>query len=138
MKVEMYFLSLSLLLISSMVTACPMKIVNDGSTPIFVSDMHSRNALLLPAGKSGMINPTVKGFKRLYTKEKLRFYVPVTNKQKYYASYEMTESYCSDEVPTIKLSDVKKWVDTPSKRFSATFYKHEKGAAHNHDHGHAH
>jgi len=119
--VNNYMLLFVMVTVNTSVVTCPMRIVNDGMDPIFVTDIHSKQALYLAPGNSGVIDPGVHGLFKWFGKEHLRIYVPGIEKNVFHGTYELTEHRCVKHETTITFSQVKEWVHTPSKRFSARF-----------------
>lgn len=118
---------------ASLMNACPMKIVNDGIEPIFISDMNSKQGLLLLPGHSGFIDPMIQGWFKWFKKERLRIYVPSNQQGNFHGAYVLMEHYCSPQTTRITFSEIKEWAMQRSERFSVTFdeYKPKEAQKHN-------
>jgi len=113
--------------------ACPMTIKNDGTSQIVIVDPNGTQAIRLQPGSSQIIDPAITSFPQKYLKwlgykEILNFYVENKDKPNtFYLKYQMTEHYCA-ESETFTLSDIIKFIDNPTDRFSVKQFEKKRGA----------
>jgi len=117
--------------------ACPFMITNDSDNPLIVTD-NDKQAVYIKPQETKTIDPTFHGWiaQYLFT-EKLNFYIE-DNPGEFYLKYQLLEYYCVPdwkEKNQFTLSDIKKFIDNPTKRLKVTqFEKPKKEPSHNHAH----
>ena len=116
--------------------ACPFMITNDSGSPIIITD-NDKQAVYIKPQETKTIDPTIQGWiAQYFFTEKLNFYIEYKPGE-FYFKYQLLEYYCVPdwkEKNQFTLSDIKKFIDNPTKRLKVNqFEKPEK-----HDHKHSH
>ncbi len=121
---------------SSLLSSCPMTIVNDSEDELVVVDPYNHQMLVLKKGKSGDIDPSIPGLWYYFYSEKLDFYFPLEGKPgDLYRKYELVEKYCVDEQTKLSFTDIEKLAAKPTDRFTVNqFTKPSPHKTHTHNH----
>jgi len=114
--------------------ACPFTIVNDGPTPIIVTDPYGQTAVYIKKGQSRVIDPTIHSLWKYVYNEKLDFYIPLDDNT-FYKKYRLSEAYCVSTADNeLLFGDLGALLKKPTDRLSVTSY--EKPKLNGHDHSH--
>ena len=117
----------------SIMKSCPMSIYNNLKTKVFIVDPHGTTAIYIKSGKYKIIDPTVHGWKKYFLKEKLNIYLENDNGE-FLHRYQLIEKFCTKEETKLSLTDIKGFIEKPTKRFTTKVYEETNDIVHVHSH----
>lgn len=109
---------LFLILIFKNLAGCPYQILNDLDTPIIIVNPNSWGKIYYIEPKQKVeVNSAISNRLISWVKyESLDFYLP-KEKGEYQKQYSLIEKYCSNEITTLALSEIKQMSKYPTDRF---------------------
>jgi len=107
--------------------ACPFVINNNTKTEILIVDPYNKQALYINPQNEAEIDPSISGWQYYFYHEKLDIYVPQKNNSGlFYRRYQLVEKYCTAEKTKLTLSDIVRFINKPTDRFTTSeFNPHE-------------
>jgi len=113
------------------IQSCPMAIENDGDDKMIVFDFNNEQAVYIKPGSSKTIDPTLHGWTKYIFNEKLNIYIK-NEDGIFILRYQLTEKFCTPEKTELSLTDIKGFVENPTKRFWTKKYEIQKQQPHKH------
>lgn len=99
-------------------------IKNDGAAKLFVLDPNSGFAISIEPNKTGKIDTTLKGLKKLFVNETLKFYEEEqSNSETYKLKYEFRDNDFSRKLTDLSYSQIKQFANQPNQEFVITAFK---------------
>lgn len=99
-------------------------IKNDGIAKIFVVDPNSGFAISLEPTKSGTIDNTLKGLKKLFVNETLNFFEQEhPNSETYKLKYQLRDNDFMHKTTELSYNQIKQLANQPNQEFVITAFK---------------
>jgi len=99
-------------------------IKNDGAAKLFVVDPNSGFAVSIEPNKSGKIDTTLKGLKKLFVNETLNFFEEEQpNSETYKLKYQLRDNDFSRKITELTYNQIKHFANQSNQDFVITAFK---------------